>query len=278
MKYSVSGLLPLMMILSCCTTKQEVKQNSPHEDIIVRKTPDVTMEVSHRLCPDDMVEVTGMYCPVVEQRCLYMVDANGNKMDDTPDPNNGRCGEFANPVKCVAKQVHKSFCIDTYEFPNKKGVVPQDWMTWYDAKNACESVGKRLCTRSEWTFAAEGPNMHPLPYGDGFHRDRAICNFDNHAKVDVFKATKRNTPEGDILHEMLVPSGERSKCVSEWGVHDMPGNVDEWVINETRQPYISGLMGGHVFGVRNASRPMTEAHGPDFGWYETGARCCKDTE
>jgi len=279
MKYSVSFLLSILAI-SCCSAKPEVKQQShKHVDEVPTTAPRTSLSgTPARGCPADMQEVNGDYCPNVELKCLYMVDANGNRMSDPPDPYNNRCGEFANPVKCLSKKVAKHYCIDTYEFPNKKGEVPQDWVSWYGAKSACESVGKRLCTRSEWTFAAEGPNMHPIPYGNGFKRDRTLCNFDNHSSVDVFKATKRNTPEGDYLHSLLVPSGAKEACVSDWGVHDMPGNIDEWVVNETGVPFVSGLMGGHVFGVRNASRPMTEAHGPDFSWYETGARCCKDSE
>ena len=120
--------------------------------------------------------------------------------------------------------------------------------------------------------------MHPYPYGDGFHRDKTMCNFDNPPNIDVFKATNRNTPQAKQLHELLVASGSMNECQSDWGVHDMSGNIDEWVINETGSPYVSGLMGGHVFGVRNASRPMTDAHGPNFSWYETGGRCCEDAK
>lgn len=228
-----------------------------------------------KFCPNDMVEISGQYCPTPEQICLQWVDVGG-KPTDPPMNTSGRCGVWKNPVKCASKTVYKHFCIDRYEYPNKAGGIPQDWMTWYDVKNSCETEGKRMCKRSEWTFAAEGPNMHPYPYGDGFHRDKTICNFDNYTGgIDVFKATNSHTPEALALHSMLVPSGSQAQCVSDWGVHDMPGNIDEWVVNESGKPYESGLMGGHVFGVRNASRPMTDAHGPDFSWYETGGRCCK---
>jgi formylglycine-generating enzyme required for sulfatase activity len=84
-------------------------------------------------------------------------------------------------------------------------------------------------------------------------------------------------------------------CHSDYGVYDMAGNIDEWVINEASDimecpkeliaknqcmniSYHSGLMGGHVWHVRNASRPMTVAHYPGFGWYETGTRACKDIQ
>lgn len=225
-------------------------------------------------CPSDMLEINGVYCPNIQQECLRWVDTNGNIIKP-PNGTSGRCGEWRKPVLCLGKTVNKHYCIDRYEYPNQLGKIPQDWMTWYDAQNACKSNGKRMCTRSEWTFAAEGPDMHPYPYGDGFHRNKTVCNFDNVLHIDVFKAINKNTQQAIQLHNLLMPSGSMKDCVSDWGVHDMSGNIDEWVVNESSSPYISGLMGGHIFGVRNASRPMTDAHGPNFAWYESGTRCCE---
>ncbi len=131
--------------------------------------------------------------------------------------------------------------------------------------------------------------MQPYPYGDGYHRDSTSCNTDNPITegLNVFKATSLDTPTGQYLHSLLVPSGAKEKCVSPFGVQDLPGNLDEWVRNPAghywkghpkgdRGPYISGLVGGHVFGVRNACRPMTDGHGEEFVWYETGFRGCAD--
>lgn len=231
-------------------------------------------------CPENSVLVDGDYCPDVEQKCLKWVDAKGQQVSPPGPGLTGRCGVFA-PSKCVSKTlVHKRFCIDKYEYPNQKGTVPQSWMSWHDTKAACESQGKRLCTRSEWTFACEGREMHPYPYGDGYHRDRTSCNTDNPTPrgLDVFKAKTPDSPTSKLLDGLLVPSGAKDKCVSPFGVYDQVGNIDESVVNETGNPYRSGLVGGHVFGVRNACRPMTEAHNESFSWYETGGRCCSDTK
>lgn len=229
-------------------------------------------------CPQGMVLVEGEYCPNVEQVCLSWVDATG-AITDPPGPGfTGRCGEWRFPSKCLSATIHKRLCVDVYEYPNVKGQRPQSWMTWESLKVACEGQKKRLCTRSEWTFSCEGPDMKPYPYGDGYHRDRSACNFDNPVPkdVDVFKSRAPGDAMSKRLDAMLVPAGSMERCVSPFGVHDMVGNIDESVVNETGHPYKSGLMSGHVFGVRNACRPMTEAHGPTFGWYETGGRCCAD--
>ncbi len=142
-------------------------------------------------------------------------------------------------------------------------------MNWYDVKAACEERQERMCSRAEWTFACEGEEMRPYPYG--YLRDKTACNFDNdETGVDVRTDTKSQR----LLDRFLKPSGSMPRCVSPFGVYDMPGNLDEFVVNESGRPYHSGLMGGHVFGVRNACRPMTEGHNEAFSWYETSGRCC----
>lgn len=226
--------------------------------------------VKERMCPEDMVHIRGQFCPQVQQHCLHWRNNVAGE----------RCEVWENPVKCISKTVSKDYCIDTYEYPNKKGELPRDWMNWYDAKYDCEVEGKRLCTDSEWTFSSEGPNMHPYGYGDGYHRDATICNFDNHAATvgltgaQIMAVRDPNSETAIKLRSLLVPSGSKEQCVSDWGVHDLPGNIDEWVLNESARPYVSALKGGHTFGVRCASRPTTWAHGPSFKWYESGFRCC----
>lgn len=247
-------------------------------------TPEVSTDqlASHSTSTDVRCQrgttlVSGDFCPSVEQTCLQWVDTNGVPTEPPVPGKTGRCGTFKFPTKCLSEKVRKQFCIDVYEYPNERGVVPRSWMTWRDVKSACEAQGKRLCTRSEWTFACEGQNMQPYPYGDGYHRDKTACNFDNSQKgIDVFKSRSPNDETTRRLNALLVPSGTNERCVSPFGVHDQIGNIDEQIVNETGHPYKSGLMGGHVFGVRNACRPMTEAHNEDFGWYETGGRCCAD--
>ena len=225
-------------------------------------------------CPEGMVLIEGDYCPNAIETCLKWVDLSGKETGKQNLNESGRCGVWEQPTRCASQKIYKKYCIDVYEFPNVRGSIPQSWMTWYDVKNACQKNGKRLCTKSEWTFACEGPEMHPYPYGDGYHRDKSACNFDNEQNVDVTKDTKQRR----FLDGWLQPSGLNKKCVSPFGVHDMVGNIDEFVVNESGKPYQSGLVGGHIFGVRNACRPMTPGHNEQFAWYETGGRCCSDSE
>ncbi|HSY21656.1 MAG TPA: SUMF1/EgtB/PvdO family nonheme iron enzyme [Polyangiaceae bacterium] len=236
--------------------------------------PQATPEVlpADEACAPDMAEVEGDYCPVVEQKCLRWLD---------PDTKL-QCAEFAKTgtEACAAKTQHKHFCIDRYEWPNRAGALPTFMASWYDAKASCEAAGKRLCGDTEWTLACEGPEKQPYPYGTGYERDDAACNIDKpyiwpHPERVYDPATQRN----ELARlDQREPSGSRAACVSPYGVRDMVGNVDEWVVNVSQagQPHMSGLKGGYWGPVRTRCRPMTTAHDESFRYYQIGFRCCGD--
>ncbi len=215
-------------------------------------------------CPSGMVEVEGDYCPFVEQTCLRWLDPE-TKM---------RCAEFAPSTECQQKTVHKRFCIDRFEYPNKVGEKPVIMKTWYEAKATCEGQGKRLCGDSEWTLACEGQERLPYPYG--YARNADACNIDKpHPDVDESAIANPKTRDAEVARLWQgEPSGTREACVSPYGVHDMTGNVDEWVVNEGAKPYKSGLKGGYWGPVRTRCRPMTTAHNEEFSFYQIGFRCC----
>jgi formylglycine-generating enzyme required for sulfatase activity len=221
-------------------------------------------------CPDGMAEVDGDYCPYVYQHCIRWRDPV-QKM---------QCEEFAPSAPCLMQTTHERFCIDHYEWPNRKGAVPETMASWDDAKRACESVGKRLCADTEWTLACEGSEHLPYPYG--YRRDQNVCNIDrpylspDNTKVYAADPAVRSTELARL--DQREPSGARDSCVSPYGVHDMVGNVDEWVVNQTQNgwPYRSGLKGGYWGPVRTRCRPMTTGHPESFRYYQTGFRCCAD--
>lgn len=83
------------------------------------------------------------------------------------------------------------------------GVKPSTCITGFQAKAACEIIGKRLPTNAEWVAAATGT---PDTDSDDGTTD---CNVFNLAPGPV------NT-------------GSRSACLSTVGAYDMIGNVFEW--------------------------------------------------
>jgi sulfatase modifying factor 1 len=246
-------------------------------------TPSAAPPVQHSpRCPAGMLEVDGLYCKNLLHRCI-----NGGKDykgEPSPDPEPYYCDEFAmGAAKCFSPEEKKHFCIDEYEYPNRKGAIPRVMVSWYEAKRLCEELGKRLCGDDEWNLACEGPAR--LPYVYGWKRDRSACNIDKRwlKPNDGILANKGVSPER--LQEELdrlskrVPSGSMPRCKSPYGVMDMGGNVDEWTVNVTwkGKPHKSLLKGGHwMGGARNRCRPVTARHDETTSYYAQGFRCCAD--
>jgi hypothetical protein len=214
-------------------------------------------------CPADMILVEGDYCPDAEYTCL--------KWLDPPPYENLRCGEFGKPSKCKGQRQHRRFCVDRDEYAepsptsDPKDALPVVRKSWTEAKALCESRGARLCKEAEWEFACEGPDMSPYPYG--WKRDSSACNIDR---------TDLGGP-GDKLIDHRAKLGEFPACVSPFGVHDMTGNVDEWVEREgLSAPNRSALRGGWWLPGRNRCRAATREHAEDYSAKQVGFRCCKD--
>src|SRR5512140_913376 len=156
------------------------------------------------------------------------------------------------------------YCIDRYEFPNKKGEYPLILINWVEAGDLCKSVNKRLCTEDEWTFACEGDEARPYPYGDGYTRDTTSCVIDATWRPynPVAFADRSSEPMMRELDKLWQgqPSGARPACKSVFGVYDMTGNVDEWT--KSSQPGRPSILKGGYWGpVRTRCRPSTRAHG-----------------
>lgn len=224
-------------------------------------------------CPDDMVYVDTTYCPEVELNCIQKAYNKANKIMI--------CKEFAKgEQRCVTDLRRQRFCIDRYEYPSREGAHPPVMVDWFDALAMCQEQGKRLCWESEWVSACEGPAKKPFPYG--YKRDPAMCNIDNpwlQPTLEKIYSKDKTIQEPELFRlDQSVSSGERPECKSDFGVYDLTGNVDEWVNAEKKYPKSkwAGLKGGAWGHVRNACRPMTVSHEPEFTYYFVSFRCCAD--
>ena len=229
-------------------------------------------------CPAGMAYVSGSFCPQVERKCLHE--------ELIKDENITICHKFAPETKCLAPVEARTFCIDRYEYPNEAGGHPPWMVSWYDAEATCESKGKRLCYDGEWTMACEGPAQTPFP--NGWERDNTACNIDNEfIRPNMWNVVSKK-PGVSITElervDQSIRSGSMPRCMSGYGVYDTTGNFDEWVTRETPAGYRrkddtskwAGLKGGAWGHVRNACRPMTTSHIPEFIYYFVSFRCCAD--
>jgi len=213
-------------------------------------------------CADGMVLVEGDYCPRVEQRCARWMDPPGRYHEY-------RCAEYASPAKCLAPRVHKRFCIDRRERTEAGSGMPLNVQSWTDAKQTCESAGARVCKESEWTFACEGVEMRPYPYG--WSRAANKCNADRQDLLIPGQPWR--------LRDAREPAGAHPECSSPFGVLDMAGNVAEWVsVDGFANGSLVVQKGNWWQPGKHACRDAQGGHDRFYKGTETGFRCCASAE
>ncbi len=129
-----------------------------------------------------------------------------------PDAHVNRCAGFP----CIQTQNESRdapiiFDGTTYTIGAGLSQHPVYGVTWYGAREYCESVGRRLPTEAEWERAARADDGRVYPWGNTW--DNAL------AKTRL----PRDAPPGSLQVGSL-PLG-----ASIYGVYDMAGNVAEWI-------------------------------------------------
>lgn len=208
-----------------------------------------------------MVLVSGSYCTDVRQDCARWLDDEALPF--------ARCEAYSEHSRCVGKRVPRRFCIDRREYTLPGEALPMNQASFDIASKTCQGLGKRICSDSEWTFACEGENMQPYPYG--FER-KPVCNQD---RTDLYE----KNPHMQVLRDLREPASSHPECISPFGVQNMTGNLDEPTLREgfeDNQPFRNALKGGWWMPSRNRCRPATTAHDDHFRDIQIGVRCCLD--
>lgn len=289
--YLNNYILFILLFITACTDKSPTTINLPDQnitsptDIIV---PDAAVDVESieqtlidNSCPEGMKLIEGNWCPNLQEKCLKWRDQEKIEKWNSTHSDKKKyvvCEEFEASSKCLSKTVrHLKFCMDIFERPNSFGTLPEIMISFNDLDKECKKEGKRLCSDVEFQKACQGPDNFPYPYG--FTRNNETCNTDRKAiNWDQEKIKHKDKQEVKKL-DQRVASGS-TQCVSDYGIYDLVGNTDEFVLNTLNnfKPYKSAMVGGHwIKGARNRCLARTLVHNENFFIYEAGGRCCKDT-
>ncbi len=147
------------------------------------------------------------------------------------------------------------FCIDKYEWPNKRGVIPASYINKYEADDSCRAIGKRLCDATEWEVACGGSASYNYPYGNEY--ETRTCNTEN---------------------DKVTASGIMDECRSGYGVYDMSGNLREWTTTKSEKNSSHyKVYGGYWANSSSSKCNMTQySFFPENRFIHIGFRCCMD--
>jgi hypothetical protein len=239
------------------------------DDVEVPVVPAAPARTSSYVCPSDMVMIGTGFCVDVYEASLVQVLPGG--------------GEQPWPYyEMVPEGV-------TVRAVSSAGVFPQGYVSGLQSRAACEASGKRLCKPDEWKAACMGPKKTMFPYGNT--REVGRCNDNGRSSMHFFNPDLDDKPEhrwmwgyaGNMtdprlnqLEGTLTRTGERDGCTNEYGVHDMVGNLHEWVDDPDGTFQGGYYLDTHLNG--DGCYYRTTAHAISHLDYSTGFRCCADVD
>lgn len=106
--------------------------------------------------------------------------------------------------------------------------LPVESVTWIEADQFCTKSNKRLPTEAEWEYAARAGSSTEYSWGDEF--DAQMANFCD-------KTCAGNVKDNIVSDGFPVTAPVGSFPANAFGLHDIIGNVREWVADWMEEKY-----------------------------------------
>jgi iron(II)-dependent oxidoreductase len=217
----------------------------------------------------------------MDERPAHVVELAGFWIDALPVTTT-QLAEFLNAVGPANAQGNRLFDLDDADarirqvggsfapvlgYEDHPAVEP----SWYGARDYCAWRGARLPTEAEWERAARGPNGRTYPWGES--------------------APTSGTAHFGARYGSYLPVGSFPDGATPDGIHDLSGNVWQWVsslywpypyrADDGREdPDALGERGARGGGhdspaahLRGAYRGRGLSRGPTAGHHNIGFRC-----
>jgi len=136
---------------------------------------------------------------------------------------------------------------------------PVACLNWRDAKAYVEWLAKktgkqyRLLSEAEWEYAARAGTATRYHFGDN---EDALCRYgngpDQHAKQNIRGASRWPIVSCDDGYAYTAPVG--TFAANDFGLHDIHGNVREWVEDCWNDMYIGAPTDGSAWTVGECNR------------------------
>jgi len=178
----------------------------------------------------------------------------------------------------IAPALHNGKYLQTWngnDFPAGQDGNPVVFVSWYGAAAFCQAQGKRLPTEAEWEFAARGGlEGKTFPWGDEMP-DKSRANYAE-SGLGSAAAVGKYLANGYGLHDMAGNVWEY--LGDEWRKYPLSSNADRggvendrsFLLVKTRRALRGGSYGGGPVNMRVTYR---DSHAPENAGDHVGFRC-----
>ena len=140
---------------------------------------------------------------------------------------------------------------------SRGNVVPWYGLSYFEARSACQNVGKRLCTPDEFSYACGGQGAYDFPYRGNYRPNQC-----NGGDADRPEPVDRNNRDVALTGFFAQCIPDNSQFNDSKKIFDLSGNLAEWTSPTDLEKVSRGditMKVRNIFaatGAKNSMRPI----------------------